>query len=59
MRDARRVRIACGELSLLLLLLKTLGMLMNDRWWRVGCGCFGSKVDCRSVDIEANLEVEA
>lgn len=54
----------CGVL--LLLLLKMLGMLMNDRVWRVGCRCFGSKVDCRSVDvdccehvIEADLEVGA
>lgn len=55
----------CGVL-LLLLLLKMLGMSMNDRWWRMGCRCFGSKVDCRSVDVngyghvsEVDLGVEA
>lgn len=53
---------ASGEL--LLLLLKMLGMLMNERLWR-GYRGFGSKLDCRGVDIdwyghviEAGLEAE-
>lgn len=59
------MRIACGVL--LLLLLKMLGMLINDRLWRVGCRyCVRSRVDCRSVNgdccehaIKADLEVDA
>lgn len=66
MREARRVRIACG-LLLLLSLLKMLGMLINDRLWRVGCRySVGGRVDCRSGNgdccehaIEADLKVDA
>lgn len=55
----------CGVL--LLLLLKILGMFMNDRLWRGWRCVVGSRrIDCRSVDvdgyghvIEADLEVEA